>query len=236
MTFDQPANSSNQQVVLRPTGVLSALAVVGLILAVIPCCPPINALGSVLGLVALRRIDASAGGLRGRGLALGAIWTGLALTLMGIAAWIWVTDELEAQYRIRIEEATQSFIQMAMSDDPASALTLWGGDGTPPSSAELTAFGIDIEKRFGQLQSFTLLTQEVGGWPLDRWQAAGEFQFEKVRLTGGVELAVETGELIPNFRISAIEIDDPSQGSLRLPPLPEKPSDQLDPQEQDVSE
>ncbi len=236
MSFDQSTKPPAQKSVLQPPGVLSALAVTGLVLAVIPCCPPINACGSVFGLLALRRIDASAGALRGRGLALGAIWAGLALTIIGIAAWVWVTDELETQYKIRIEETTESFVQKMMSDDPASALTLWARDDTPPSSSALAAFGKDLKQRFGALQSFQLASQEVGAWPLDSWQAAGAFQFEKARLTGGVELAVEHGELVPHFRIQAIEIDDPQGGPLRLPPLAQEPDAREDQQEPDGSE
>ena len=69
-----PAMQETDTTIQPSASPISVLAVVALVLAVIPLCVPINLLGFVLGMVAIRRIERSDGGLRGRPAAMVAIW------------------------------------------------------------------------------------------------------------------------------------------------------------------
>jgi len=116
-----------------PTQIMSPLAVVAVVLALIPLCVPINLAGVVLGMVARRRIAASGGTLRGHRTASTAIWGGIAMTVIGWWAWWQVTDWAEQLVRQSVSDTASAWVMAVQDGDTAAALALWAPSCDHPS-------------------------------------------------------------------------------------------------------
>ena len=109
----------------EPSSRLSVGAIIGLVTALIPLCPPVNFVGVVVGLSAMRAIRRSQGRLRGHGLAKAAVICGL---LMGSVSWYlwseaadWLNDEIQTTSTATVN----TFFNATMADDQLTLANQW---------------------------------------------------------------------------------------------------------------
>src|SRR5688572_2201103 len=112
---------------------VSLLAVFGVILAAFACCPPVNLIGSVLGVMALQRIALSNGALRGRRLARTAMILGLCFSIAGAVGWWRIMDGMQRWTNETAATQMRSFIVAAQQSDHVKARSAW----TTASNARL---------------------------------------------------------------------------------------------------
>ncbi|MDG2291369.1 MAG: DUF4190 domain-containing protein [Phycisphaerales bacterium] len=214
----------------RPS--VSALAVVAIVLACIPFCPPISALGAILGLIALRRIRDAGGRLKGRRLCITAIIVGLVLSL--VTFWAaqrfatWQQAEQEQDMVVILDD----FLRTSMAGDSELASTRWSQGTEAVSLEDITLFATSMESTFGAFESVrigssqpvqgpSLLAFRVECWVIGRFES-GEFngaarfamlpssqQFTLRPLL--VELSFEVKDDEP-IRIPAVEAVDEQEG------------------------
>ena len=122
-------------------GRLSPLAVVAVVLAAVPMCVPVNLLGFIFGVVALRRIRLAAGTMRGAGAARAAMVLGVVTTLGG--SWGWMTlQEWQESMTMEVAATTANgFVLAAAGHDSSKALTWWSPQTDLPSLEDISAFG-----------------------------------------------------------------------------------------------
>ena len=165
----EPTNESSPQGGPGYRPPISTMAVIAVILAFIPLCPPVNALGAVLGLISLRRIRESAGRLGGRRVALVATIAGIVLSILWIVLSQWFATLNEKQLQKDMGLAIDSFLHAAEEGKPGEAMTRWSVQDAKVSEDEITAFGAALEKRLGAFESvdIVLFEQATGGSLID---------------------------------------------------------------------
>ncbi|MCH2149396.1 MAG: DUF4190 domain-containing protein [Phycisphaerales bacterium] len=132
---------------------LSTLAVVAIVLACIPFCPPISALGAILGLIAMRRIRDAGGRLKGRRLCITAIVVGLLLSL--VTFWAaqrfatWQQAEQEQDMVVILDD----FLRTSMAGDSELAATRWSQGTEAVSLEDISQFAASMESAFGEFES-----------------------------------------------------------------------------------
>ena len=208
---------------MGPAPRLSPLAVIALVVALIPLCPPLNFLGAALAVVAVRRIDRSAGQVTGRKAAKAAMFFGL---LMGIAGWwFWsgVATWLETQMQTRTNEVARGFFEDVSTDDMDGMQQWWASDSpeledsTTPTVEQLTRFA-EAMHATGELKHVQVRdVKTVGGFngAIEAWVVLtlGDRQ-----VNGGIRLhVVLEGITVPVLKAQLIScrLDLPS-GEQRL--------------------
>lgn len=131
-------DASPQPIIQKPP--LSRLAVVGVVLAVIPFCLPLNLIGSVIGVIAKRRIAVSDGRLGGRRAATVAIWGGLIMTLAGWWAWSAAGNWADRAMKQSVSETATDFLADIAEGNTAASLRFWAVNSAPPTDASLDQF------------------------------------------------------------------------------------------------
>jgi len=204
----------------------SIAAIVALVVALIPLCPPLNFFGAALGVLTMRRIDRSNGMLRGRGLAKSAAIIGLLTG--GLSWWGWSTVATWMNDQILAESTTavNGFFDAVQAEDADRALQWWAIGPDRPTTAQIHALGEALESAGGlqklqlsQVRPVEAFTSEVEVWLLC---TIGE-----QRLSSGARLQVElTGMGMPQVqvRLKRLRVDLPS-GELRLGTIPVTESD-----------
>ena len=199
---------------------MSALAVTGLVLAVIPLCPPANLLAVVLGMLALRRIMASSGRLRGAGLARAAIFAGAALTILSLILITRFANRQQQLIDLAMVDVAESTIRGAMDGRADSVRSSWVGPReTRPSEAEILAFGRTLQERYGSFERCMVVSSVMtGSFLAPRMEAAGIFYFSQGQRHGSVEVdfLIHRFQTDPTFSMRALRIEDPQAGDIEL--------------------
>ena len=199
---------------------ISALAITGLVLAVIPLCPPANLLAVVLGMLALRRIRISSGRLRGAGLARAAIFAGSVLTILSLILLTRFATRQQELIDQAMVDVVKSTIQGAMGDRADSVRLSWVGPREKrPGEEEILAFGRTLEERYGTFERCDIVSSVMtGSFLAPRMEAAGIFYFSGGQLHGSVEVdfLIQPFQTDPTFRMRALRIEDPQAGDIEL--------------------
>ena len=141
---------------IQPT---SPLAVIALVLALLPMCVPLTLLGMVLGMLAVRRIDAGGGQVRGRAAARGAIWVGLVMSVVGWWLWTQAVQWTDERMTSAMSESTATFLQDIQRGEHAAAMRWWSTDVPPPSQEEVAAFVTGLD-RLGVVQQVGIASKQ----------------------------------------------------------------------------
>jgi hypothetical protein len=201
---------------------MSRLAVVALVLAVLPC-PPVMLIGGTLGLIALRRIQASHGALGGRRIALAAALTGAALTLISTALYTWFVSAVTNDFQAIMTRHTEEAVRHAAAGQSQLVVQRWSKDAAASiEPAEIEAFGGEAAQRYGALERFdvtSMYPRKSRTWLGGGFDIAGIFRFENAERTGAASFEYQPGfgSPTPLFRILSLRIDDAEQGDLQLP-------------------
>jgi len=187
---------------------ISTLAIVATVLAFIPLCPPVNALGAVLGIVAWRRIRESGGLLTGSRLCIVAIIGGLLLSI----ATLWAAQAF-ASWQQKIQDRDMAlvldgFLRNATSGDQERAIDSWSTEDAPLSGDDILLFGEEITGAFGAFESVRIGTSEPVSGPsllelrVNCWIIV---RFEDGEHNGSARFAMKT--MMNQFTLSPLLID-----------------------------
>ena len=194
---------------------LSPLAVVAVVLAAIPMCVPVNLLGFVFGVLALRRIRLSAGMWRGVGVARTAVVLGMVTTLGGSWGWMALQEWQESVTTEAAARAANGFVLAPAANDPSAALEWWSPQAGPPSVEALTTFGKALAAG-GAVSHVTVnaVTPTMDGDflqpTLSLWLTIVCSDGQQWRSAARLNLVPSPGELTPQGRLRWIEVDLPS--------------------------
>ncbi len=199
---------------------MSILAVAGLVMAIIPCCPPANLLAVGLGLLALRRIGASSGRLRGVGLARAAIFAGSILTILSLVLLTRFANRQQQLMDQAMVNVVESTIQGSMIDRADSVRLSWVGPReSRPSEEEILAFGQTLQERYGTFKRCAIVSSLMtGSFLAPRMEAAVIFHFADGQRHGSIEVdfLVRSFQIDPAFSMRAVLIEDPQAGDIEL--------------------
>ncbi len=205
----------------------SAMAVIALVLAVLPMCVPLNLIGTVLGLAAIRRVNASGGQLRGRTAARVAMWGGVIMSVAGWWAWATVAEWGERAIHDTASASTVDFLREAAEGRPQEALARWSPTAPRPSEAEVRSFGTSIAA-IGDVKRVGIVSmQPVPG--SNMWQPSwsawlvvvlGDGQYDG---SAQYDLQPAAGSIHPRAVLRSIVIDGPD-GDVSLPAGAVEPS------------
>lgn len=211
----------------------SRLAVAAVILAVIPCCPLISLVGAALGVMALRRIQASKGAMGGGRLAVWAVCIGSAMSLLTTVVFSSLQSFVQDMNRQIMVEQVTTTIHAAMQGDIARVRTQWlTSDQKSMNDESVLVFGQTLLDRYGPLIRFTISSETtVGALLQPQYEVAGVFVFERSELLGNAAFDVRTTTSAPwpQFRLTSLTIEDVALGSLQLPPETRLPIPAPDP-------
>ena len=200
----------------------SGLAIAALVLAVVPCCPAISLVGTVLGVAALRRIQAANGALAGRSIAKWAIGIGITLAILSTMGMTILVQHAEQTNREIISTQIAEVIDSSRVQQPDRAAKAWNNaSANTPTTAEFQRFGQEVAQRYGRLQRFSISSMTTGGSLFrQRIEVAGVYIFQNVERTGSAIFDVQprAGDLWPQFHLTALTIEDRDHGDLKLPP------------------
>lgn len=198
----------------------SALAIIAVVLAVLPLCVPLNLLGTMLGVLASRRIKAAGGQLRGRGAARAAIWGGLIMTVIGWWVWSEVGQWTQRVIEQSAGETTTAFLQDISEGRSQAAFAHWSPNADTPTDAHVDAFTKAVV-RLGPVKSVGIVSMQ----PLpdtDMWKplwsawlvvSIGDDKYDG---SAQYELRPEAGSITPRPMLRQFTLDAPD-GQLALP-------------------
>ena len=190
-----PLTTSEQPPAPPAPARFSVLAVIAVVLAFLPLCPPVNALGAVLGVIAWRRIRESGGRLGGRRTSLVALFGGLAMSVVTLLGFQQLAETMETQQKQDMGVALDSFLHAVQDESFDEALQWWSlrsttvpRDALESFSSELKQFNGTFESvRIGSMQTVpgeSFLTPEVSAWIICRFDS-GERNEGELSLPGG---------------------------------------------------
>lgn len=213
--------------VVRRKARVSGMAVTALALAVIPCCPMVSALGALLGILALRRIQASGGTQSGAGIAKAAVAIGIGIAILSAVMYGSFMNLVNGTNQDIMVHLVEDAIRQSAERDFAGAEKLWTDDARNAMTADqVHDFGTQTHERYGLLKRFTVTSSELTGSIFEReFVVAGIFVFESRDLTGSAQFRVSANgsTLWPEFKLESLAIADPEGGELRLPAAAAKP-------------
>jgi hypothetical protein len=238
MRDDAPLRTSNS------TGTsVSRLAVASFVLGMLAwplSCLTDGLIGMVaimLGMIALDRIRASAGALRGKAFAWTGIGSGIGSVLVMLGAFL-LLQEAQRQWNLELDAGVRRSFDAASLEDAEAALGTWSlPAGRALDAEELRAFAELARSRYGSFQAL-LVSDETASPDLLAGRHAVmlqvDFEFSSGRQPGSVRtvLAQTAGSVVPQMRIEGIVIDDPKApgGRIEIParrapsePATEKP-------------
>jgi len=206
-----------------------AIAVIGLVVAVVPCCPFTGLIGAMLGVLALRvlrgHVDPPPPPIYRR-LAIAAMIAGIVSALVWSTAFDWWRrGQVETQQETMIEQMTA----VIGGPDPgaggaAEPGRLWpggatAGGGTTPDDEEVREFRREVSTRYGDLDRVTIISTVHSGPFLNPViEVACVFQFAGRSPLGSARfnLRVRPGgwKAVPVLRALTLEDDD--AGDLHL--------------------
>jgi hypothetical protein len=190
------------------------MAITALVLVLIPGCPVVSLVGAFVGLAALKRIQASAGGLGGRRLAMGAIIAGWLLGIIWTVVWFQFFSALETNLR----DSMQAHIQRVIEPE-ADAASVWVSGLAAPDDAEIAGFRTAFASRFGALSRVSITSLESARGT--ERASEGDFSLAMVLFCDdGKPLAaarfdLPLGSVEPRLR--SLRIIDKARGDLVIP-------------------
>ena len=202
---------------------VAPLAIVALLLAVIPLCPPLNVLSVLLGMIALRqmaRARIAGRHLRGRGAAIAAILLGL---IVGAGSW-WAWGDtarwLDGNIRAEVVHVSDVFFNEIGKEEAASStslMALWAA-GTAPDPEAIATFGTALHAAGPVTGVQVEPPKPVQGLSSDM-QAWVLLETPSGTLNGGVVMSVEfIGSGLPSLvvRLKSVRVHLP-EGDIALP-------------------
>ena len=170
----------------------------------------------ILGFIALERIKASGGALRGKATAIAGVALGFAAVLVTIGVQF-VVGNVQTALRDQLDSAVR--ITFAAVDDAGgdAALDRWGAaPGTVVTTADLETFALAVRERYGDFQSYSVAS-EVPAPSLTgvhRLSLAVNFEFANGTVPGSVQARISTGRIPwePQVLLEAIAINDHTRG------------------------
>lgn len=193
-------------------------AVIGLVMALVACCPFVSLAGAMVGAMAYRRIVASGGQLRGRRVALAAMFAGISLGLAGGVAWLWMSNSVQTWLHESVVQGVRDSVVAAQAGDDVKALRPWQ-PRSRPAQADLERFRTESLGRFGAFREFRITSFVRSGSALAASiDVAGTFVFESREVPGSAsfELTPGTSSLWPQLQMTSLVVDDAIGGDLRL--------------------
>lgn len=156
-------------------------AIAALVASVFACCPLLSLIGVLLGSLSLIRVRASAGALKGRGMA----WTAIAISVVvGIGS-------------SSVLERFASRVQIEISSQTRLATTQLFGEGPDPGAwwpsemgSGARAFGARIRSELGELKSVTTSQGDT------QWTGTGAQETLRLHMT------FERGDIIGATRVA----------------------------------
>lgn len=199
------------------------LAFAALAVSVLGCCPLLSAIGSTMGLLAVRRITHANGALRGRRIAHAAVLVGVCATISGAITWSRVLTGIRTWTDDAAVAAVEKFVRAAEAADAMGAREAWAaGSVNHLDDAVIIGFGDQAVRRYGAFRSFRVTSAVPGQTTIPATlEYAGTFAFDRAELTGAAGFVLEptsTWSHPYNLRLQTIKIDDRSLGDLMLPP------------------
>ncbi|MEE2719177.1 MAG: hypothetical protein VX727_05275 [Planctomycetota bacterium] len=160
----------------------SVLAIIAVVLAFLPLCPPVNALGALLGVIAWRRIRESGGQLGGRRTSLTALFGGIAMSVVTLIGFQQLAEGMEQQQKQDMGVALDEFMHAMQDEAFDTALQSWSLRSTPVPRDELVSFSADLKQANGVFESVRIgsmqpvpgdsfLTPEVTAWIICRFDS-----------------------------------------------------------------
>ena len=195
-----------------------ASAAMGLAALPLVCCGAglSGAMAVLLGMMALDRIRASGGALRGRGLAWTGIISGIATVALSVA-WISFVSNLWDAWVAQLDRGVRTTFQTTEASGGQAALALWGpSPGAIVSAQDIVAFASDARARYGEFDSLQLVSRDVvpslTGDHMVTFVV--NFEFAKGRRSGVVNArltqpATTSGGWAPALEIASILINEP---------------------------
>lgn len=178
----------------------------------------------MLGMVALDRIRASAGALRGKAFAWTGIGTGLASVLL-LLAMLLVFQRVQRQWNLELDASVRATFAAAQAEGDDGALGNWSPPaGSALDAREIRAFAEDVRNRYGAFQAL-LVSDESASPDLFSGKHSVtlqvDFEFDGGRRPGVVRtvLTPVNDSLVPRMRLEGIVIEDSAApgGRLELP-------------------
>lgn len=225
---DEPLDASSRSAADRTVRSRLALAsgVMGLVSLPLVCFGAglSGALAAVLGMMALERIRASGGMLRGKAWA----WTGIATGLLTIVlsmAWFSFANATQRDWNIQLDDGIRR--TFSASDDPAArvAITSWSGKASHGVSvASLQEFAVGVRERLGALDSISLVSQDASAGNLSALLVVHvvNLGFEKGTRSAVVstELRTPVDSWTPTLKLLKIHLNDAGApgGEIVFPP------------------
>jgi hypothetical protein len=151
--YAEPQFNAEEAPIVRRT---STLAVTGLVLSVLACCPLVGLIGPLLGLIALILILMNPA-LKGAVIAIAAIVIGLALQAA-------VFVGLGRVYTV-ITERPQEFVVAIEAGDWTAARAAAGGAAAAATDDEFAAFAAALEDQYGAITAWELIPPPPGTQP-----------------------------------------------------------------------
>lgn len=182
----------------------SALALAALILALIPCCPPVGLIGAFLGIVALRRIRRSGNALRGERIALAAILIGCAGSILSSGL---MHAFAQRQAELQAEEASRIIGGLLDPEAPLTAIR-WTS-GVAPHAGDIQAARRRVHERFGAFRRFrTVSSDATGSWLRPTLTIAGTLEFDRgsALAHAAFDITVTLPLMAPSLHLRLIEI------------------------------
>ena len=186
------------------------------------CCPMTSLMGFVLGLISLRRIQASHGRLGGRTIAKMA----MALGLIMVPVQYFILDAFQKMNERLLQEGLEHSMSVVFDVDSQDRsddlLRVFSSlDGKRPSTAEIDSFVERATSELGPYQGLSVIRSTPGesGF-LDRsYEIAVGFRFTARTVTGGVEcLVIPSGTSLPHsILFQRIELQVLPESALMLP-------------------
>lgn len=211
----------------------SRLAWVALACSALLCCPVTSLLGTLMGWMALRNIDASGGFTSGRRVAISAIVLGICMMPLQFIGLDWYEGFIKSTLNDGITMRVERLFAIEPSADDKTLneyirmnFVLIGGE--PPSAQDARKFLAALEKQFGVFQSVSVVRweplSELDGEAVSPLHpvisAALVFQFDSGTATGGATCTLMAGVLEPKAAVwlRQIEISLPDNIIQRFPP------------------
>lgn len=188
------------------------------------CCPMTSLMGFVLGLISLRRIQASGGVLGGRKIAK----TAMILGLVMVPVQYFILDSFQKMNERLLQEGLENAMSVLFDVDSQERsdqlLRIFSTlDGKRPSKDEIDLFVDRATSSLGAYQGLSVIRSTPGesGF-LDRsYEVAVGFRFADRTVTGGVEcLVIPSGTSNPHaILFQRLELQIRPEETLQLPPF-----------------
>jgi hypothetical protein len=223
---DAPTPDANPQPGSRFSALARASAIVGSVSVLVSCCGGGigGSIAVILGFIALERIRASGGALRGKATAIAGVTLGFAAILVTIGVQF-IVGNVQTAMRDQLDTAVRTTFAAVDDAGGDAALDRWGAaPGTVVTTADLERFALAARERYGDFQSYSVAS-EVPAPSLTgvhRLSLAVNFEFANGTVPGSVQARISTGRIPwePQVLLEAIAINDHAKGVLGVGAVP----------------